>query len=309
VRLEPRVKSHVASGETALYVEEDVRVRRWLRFVLGARAQRVDVNVDDQLTGKSSGVAGAMMFLPKAMAVVSPIPQLDLFADWGRGFHSNDARGAVLTTGAATLMTSATGWEVGARAKPLPGLEISAAGFLLDLDSELVWSGDLGGTEPSGQTRRYGVEIGARYRLGNWLFADAEATFTHAAYRVDAGNGGGSVALAPTRTFSAGLGARPTFGSFTPFADVRVKAIGARPATPDGSLTAEGFAVVDANAGLRWKNVELAVDLQNLTNARWREVQFATDTRLKYEPKVVSGIHYSPGWPFTAVGRATVYWR
>ena len=66
---------------------------------------------------------------------------------------------------------------------------------------------------------------------------------------------------------------------------------------------------MDANAGLRWKNIEVAVDVQNLFNAKWREVQFASTTRLPYEPKAVSGIHYSPGWPFTAIGRATVYWK
>jgi outer membrane receptor for monomeric catechols len=314
-RLDTKVKAHINEGSIAAYVEEDMRVRKWLRFIVGGRVQRIDVGVDDQLedtahTGnRSSGTKGAMMFLPKAMAVVSPVEQLDLFASYGVGFHSNDARGAVLQQSPATLMTKAVGYEVGARVKPIKDLELGVAAFLLDLDSELVWSGDSGGTEASDQTRRYGVELTGRYHFKNWLFADVAGTFTHAAYRVDAGNGGNSVALAPTRTLSAGVGARPTFGDFTPFVDVRVKAIGSRPATQDGLLTADGFAVVDANAGLRWKRVELAVDIQNLFNAKWREVQFATDTRLPYEPKVVTGIHYSPGWPFTAIGRATVYWK
>lgn len=313
-RLGARVKAHIDESELGLYVEEDMRVRRWLRFILGGRVQRVDVNVDDQLVdpttmvGKNSGTKGAMMFLPKAMAIVSPVPQLDLFASYGVGFHSNDARGAVLAQSPATLMVKATGYEVGARAKPIPDLELSAAGFLLDLDSELVWEGDAGDTSASGQTRRYGLELTGRYHIKNWLFADVAGTFTHAAYRADAGNGG-SVALAPTRTLSAGVGARPTFGNWTPFADFRVKSIGARPATPDGSLTAEGFTVVDANAGLRWKNVEAAIDIQNLFNTKWREVQFATTTKLPWEPAPVTGIHYSPGWPFTATGRATVYWK
>jgi outer membrane receptor protein involved in Fe transport len=314
-RLAPRVKAHVNQTETAFYVEEDMRLRRWLRFILGGRAQRIDVGVDDlledmnHLGGRSSGVKGETRFLPKALAIVSPIPALDLFASYGVGFHSNDARGAVLSQNPATLMTRAVGYEVGARVKPIQDLELGVAGFLLDLDSELVWRGDSGGTEAAGATRRYGVELTGRYRIKNWLFADVAATLTHAAYRVDAGNGGRSVALAPTRTLTAGIGARPTFGDFTPFADVRVKSIGARPATEDGSLTAEGFTIVDANLGLRWKRLELALDVENLLDAKWREVQFATDTRLAYEPKVVTGLHYSPGWPFTAIGRATVYFR
>ena len=314
-RLEAKVKSHITESEIAAYVEEDVRIRRWLRIVLGLRAQRIDVNVDDQLEDlktegdQTSGSKGAMLALPKAMAIVSPIPdKLDLFLDWGRGFHSNDARGVVLAKNAATLMTPATGYEVGAKVTPLPNLSLSATGYLMDLQSELVWSGDSGGTEASGQTRRYGLELSGRFHVSNWLFADIDATFNHAAYTSDAGNGG-AVALAPTRTLTAGVGARPTFGDFTPFADFRVKSLGSRPANEDGSLTAEGFTVVDANAGLRWKNIEAGLDIQNLFNAKYREVQFATDSRLPYEHKTITGINYSPGWPFTAMGRVTAYWK
>jgi outer membrane receptor protein involved in Fe transport len=179
---------------------------------------------------------------------------------------------------------------------------------LIDLDSELVWSGDAGDTEASGQTRRFGLELDARYHLSNWLFADADATFTRARYTSNAGNGS-AVALAPTRTFSAGIGVRPTVGDFTPYASARVKSIGSRPATEDESLTAEGFTVVDADAGVRWKNIEAGLDVQNLLDATWREVQFATETRLAYEPKPVTGIHYSPGWPRTVMAKATLYWQ
>ncbi|AUX29343.1 MULTISPECIES: TonB-dependent receptor [Sorangium] len=313
-RLEERDRTHVDEGQIGVYVEQDARLRRWLRLVLGVRGQWIDVNVDDlredlEGTGnRSSGARGQMQLLPKLSAIVSPAVGLDLFAHYGRGFHSNDARGAVLGQGAATLITPAKGYEVGARVAPVRGLSLSAAGFLLDLDSELVWSGDAGVTEASGETRRYGIEMGARYRLGSWLFADVDATFTRARFRANAGNGS-AVALAPTRTLTAGIGVRRAFGAFTPFAALRVKAIGARPATEDESLTAEGFTVVDANAGLRWRNVEAAVDIQNLFDATWREVQFASDSRLPYEPAAVTGIHYSPGWPFTAIGRATLYWE
>ena len=313
-RLEARVDAGITESQIGVYVEEDARVRKWLRFIAGARAQRVDVSVEDHLEdlktlgNRTSGYKGATQFLPKFMGILSPSPQLDVFASLGRGFHSNDARGVVRQNDPATLLTPAMGYEAGARVTPLPNLTVSASGFLIDLDSELVWAGDAGNTEPSGQTRRYGVELDARYHIGNWLFADADVTFTHARYRANEGNGG-AVALAPTRTFSAGVGVRPTVGNFTPSASFRVKSIGARPAIEDESLIAEGFTIVDANAGLRWKQIELGLDVQNLFNATWREVQFATETRLSYEPKAVTGIHYSPGWPRTVMGRATLYWK
>jgi outer membrane receptor protein involved in Fe transport len=313
-RFEDRVNDSITESQIGIYVEEDARVRKWLRFIAGARAQRVDVSVEDHLEDKktlgngTSGYKGATQFLPKFQGILSPLPQLDIFASLGRGFHSNDARGVVQQVHPATLLTPAMGYEAGARVTPIPNLTVSASGFLIDLDSELVWAGDAGTTEASGPTRRYGVELDARYRIGNWLFADVDATFTHARYRANEGNGG-AVALAPTRTFSAGVGVRPTIGDFTPSGSVRIKSIGARPASEDESFIAEGFTIVDATAGLRWKQIEAGLDVQNLFNATWREVQFVTETRLAYEPRAVTGIHYSPGWPRTMMARATLYWK
>jgi outer membrane receptor protein involved in Fe transport len=314
VRLDERAKSHIAESNVGVYLEEDMRLTPWLRLVVGARADRIDVNVDDTRTARpageldASGFRGAVRVSPKFLAMVSPVKELDLFANYGRGFHSNDARGVVLRQGGATLMTPAVGYELGARFKPTRDLYVQADAFLMDLESELVWSGDEGTTSPSGSTRRYGVEVSGRYRLSNWLFADADLTFVRPRYRENGGNGE-AVALAPTRTVTAGIAARPTYGDYTPFAAARIKHLADRPAIEDRSLTAEGFTTVDANVGLRRKNVEVAVDVQNVFNATWREVNFASDTRLPYEPATVSGIHYSPGWPRTVVGRVALYWQ
>jgi outer membrane receptor protein involved in Fe transport len=308
VHLTPTSLAHVSESEVGAFVEEDARIAPWLRFVAGVRADRVDAHVDDHL-GAASGAAGTTQPSPKWMAIVSPARPVDLFLDWGRGFHTNDARGVVQPTDAATLVVPATGYEVGTRVRPAQGLEVTAAGFLLDLASELVWDGDTGTTQPSGPTRRYGLELGGRWRYGGWLFADVDATFTHAEYRINAGNGN-AVALAPTRTFTAGIGATHAIGgAWTAFGSVRVKSIADRPATQDGSLVAQGFTLVNAQAGARWRNVEAGVDVLNLTNATWREAQFATTSRLAWEPAPVTGINYTPGWPITVLGHATVTWK
>jgi hypothetical protein len=100
---------------------------------------------------------------------------------------------------------------------------------------------------------------------------------------------------------TAGLTAKAPWGSF---GSVRVRHIGARPATADGSLTAEGFTVIDAQAGHRVGPIEARLDVQNLLNAAWREVQFATTSKLRSDPAPVTEIHYTPGWPLTV--RATL---
>jgi TonB dependent receptor/TonB-dependent Receptor Plug Domain len=309
-RLSTTADAHIVQTGIGAFVEEELRFDRWLAVRAGVRLDRADVTVEDRLDDPDvlgdnrGGTQGSTLASPKVAVVLSPIRELDLFLDFGRGFHSNDARGATRTEGRATLLVPATGYEIGARVRPWKPLTLTVAAFRLDLESEQVYVGDAGTTEPSDATRRLGVELGARLYFGRWLFADADATFADAVYRANAGNAN-AVALAPTRTITGGIGFRAPFGTF---GSVRVRNIADRPATEDGSITAEGWTVVDAQVGHRLGPVELAIDVQNLFDAEWREVQFATESRLRDEPAPVNEIHFAPGWPFTIMGKATVYY-
>jgi outer membrane receptor protein involved in Fe transport len=309
-RLSTRVSASVAQTGIGMFAEGEAKLDKWLKFTVGARVDRADVDVEDKLDDAGSvgshgtGSQGSTLISPKASLALSPRPELDLFLDFGRGFHSNDARGAARSTGRATLLTPATAYEIGARVRPVKPLTLSLSAFRLDLDSEQVYVGDEGTTEPSDPTSRIGAEVGARLYFGRWLFADADAAFTRAEYQTSGGDK--AVALAPTRTLTAGVGFRAPFGTF---GSIRVRSLADRPATEDESITAEGFTVVDAQVGHRLGPVELSVDVQNLFNAEWREVQFASETQLKNEPAPVEEIHFVPGWPFTIMGRAAVYWK
>jgi outer membrane receptor protein involved in Fe transport len=311
-RLRQRVGANVSEAQSALYVEADSRLTPWLRFVSGLRVQRVDVRVEDRLESlgslgsRTSGGRAAALALPKLGAVVTPVPGWDLSVHYGRGFHSNDARGAVREAGTVDLLTPALGYEIGTRLEPVRGVSAYASAFLLDLRSEQVWVGDEGTTEPSGGTRRVGLELGARAKLGGWLFADADLTLTRAEF-MDGPEAGSPVPLAPTRTFTAGIGARHELGPYTPFGALRLRALADRAATEDGSLIAQGHTLLDASVGTRWEQIEVGVDVQNLTDARWREVSFASESQLAHEPGPVTGVHYTPGWPRTVLGRVTLY--
>lgn len=307
-RLDTQISSRIRETELGAFVEEAYRTAHWLRFVLGARADRIDAAVDDlgpTVAVRAAGAQGGGLLSPKAMAIVSPARQMDLFFDYGRGFHSNDARGVV--SEGATLLAVATGYELGVRARPIRGLILSAAAFLLDVTSELIFDGNTATTAPSGPTRREGLELTARYRFGTNLFADASLTVTRARFRN--GNGPGPfVPLAPTRTFSAGIGARRAVGVVSLFGALRVQSIADRPATPDGALFAQGFTLVNAQAGARWMNVEAAVDIFNAFNEVWREGQFAITSRLPYEPRPVTAMSFTPGRPRELMGRIAIFW-
>jgi hypothetical protein len=75
------------------------------------------------------------------------------------------------------------------------------------------------------------------------------------------------------------------------------------------ALTATGFTMVDAEAGLRWNRFEFLVMLLNVGNVLWREGQFAVNSRLPQEgPNPPLGMSFTPGIPRTIVADASVHW-
>jgi hypothetical protein len=267
-----RLDEHFAVTTLSVYGEHDARLLPFLRAVVGLR---VDRNIQTLIS-------------PKASVISSPASFIDLFLSYGRGFHSNHAR-------AGTRLVPADAYESGVRVHGSRG-SITAAVFRIDMSSEAVWVADEGTTEPRGASRRIGAELGGRLRIGEGLFLDADATLTRARFLT-----GEAVPLAPTRTLTAGI----AFKRDQVFGSLRVRSIAARPA--DEVLTADGWTIVDALIGYRIRDVELALDVQNLLNSGWREVQFANASRLRGEAGAMRSLHYTPGWPLTALVRATVF--
>ena len=119
--------------------------------------------------------------------------------------------------------------------------------------------------------------------------------------------------LAPRFTVNGGLTVRREDGVF---GSLRTRAISARPANEDNSLRAAGYTIWDLQLGKRWelpaawsggrvKALTVQLDIQNLFDHDYREAQFATDSRLRNEPDIVSDIGFTPGYPLTAIGSIT----
>jgi TonB family protein len=277
----------------ATYINEEITPARWLRADVGARADLLSFAVDNRLptldpTAPGSGTDGANQLSPKASLIVTPLDrtraQLDVYANFGRGFHSNDVRG-VFAVPAVTPLARATGEELGARTRLWNRWDLAAALWQLDLASETVWNGDDGTTAVSDPTNRRGVELETRYEVTPWLAADLALTFTKSRFTTDRENGGG-LALAPKQTWAGGLGGRHALGPGTARAGLRFYGIGDRPATDDGALTAPGFTQFDLHLGYRHRWFDVAFDIENLLNGDFRSAQFATVSRLRTEPAV-----------------------
>jgi len=292
-QLAPLRGNDVHQTSLGAYLNEEIAPLPWLRANLGGRADFLSFAVDDRLGGSDptrprSGVDGAHQFSPKASLALTPLDrknaQLDLYLNWGHGFHSNDVRGA-FTKPAVTPLTRAVGEEIGARTRLWDRFDFALAGWLLDLHSETTWSGDEGTTSVGPATRRYGVEFESRYEFTPWLAIDGAVTFTHSRFTTDHENGGG-LALAPKQTWSGGLSARHGLGPGVGRAGLRFYGIGDRPASDDGALVAPGFTQVDAHLGYRQRWFDVAFDVENLLNGAFRSAQFATVSRLRTEPGI-----------------------
>ncbi|HTR53810.1 MAG TPA: TonB-dependent receptor [Kofleriaceae bacterium] len=311
----PIEDSGIDETESAAYAQEDWHPLKWLRAMAGARIDRIDADVNNEAVTavvKASGYRGAEQLSPKAALVVTPESHVDLFANFGQGFHSNDIR-TVVVGDATTLIARATGYELGATIRPIDGLAVSTVGFLLDLTSEETIDGDTASTDPSGPTRRYGTEVTARYQLGHSVYAEGTYTYAHARYTDEADIMAGTtyVELAPRHTLSAELGAIEQLApGLTVYGSVNVRAMSDRYAESDGSLIATGFTVFNGELGVRFKNYELGTTIINIGDEVYREGQFAVQSRLPGEgPNPPEGISFTPGLPRRFLVHAAIRWN
>ncbi len=235
---------------------------------------------------------------PKLNIIYNPNETWQFFVKSGIGFHSNDTRVVVARSG-ETILPAALGVDVGTEWKIMPRLWTNAALWYLFLEQEFVYVGDEGIVEPSGKTRRNGVDFGLRYQLSDYIFFDADINYT-LARAIDEPEGADYIPLAPDLVSTGGLSFRYPSGFSGGF---RYRYIKDRPANEDDSITAEGYFVTDLNAQYTVKKITFGFSIENLFDTEWNEAQFATESRLMNEAEPVEELHFTPGMPFFIRGK------
>ena len=180
---------------------------------------------------------------------------------------------------------------------------VNTALWYLHLQQEFVYVGDEGVVEPSGRSRRKGIDLGLRYQLADWLFLSTDATYTHAR-SIDEPKGEQYIPLAPKFTFAGALNIQQ-LGRFN--GGIKARHLARRPANEDNSTITERYFITDANLNYRWKQITFGIITENIFNCKWKETQFDTTSRLANEAEPVSEIHFTPGTPFNI--RGTVSFR
>jgi len=293
----------VTEANVGFFIEETAQLSPRWSVNAGLRYDQFLFNYNDLLTAEYDRTAETKGLLqPKLNLTFDASKKIRLFAQSGIGFHSNDSR-VVIAQAGEEILPKAYGIEFGTILKPTPRLLINASVWRLDLDQEFVYVGDAGIVEPSGRTKRQGIDFSARYQILDWLFADADFNWTLPRSK-DEANGEDYIPLAPTRTSIGGLTAQSKTGIF---GSLRYRYIGDRAANEDNSVTAEGQFVMDGLLGYRRQKFEVSISVQNIFDTEYNDAQFLTESRLATELEPVEEIHFTPGMPFFVKGGVSVF--
>lgn len=262
----------------------------------GLRVDQFEFQYTDQLSTEYSNRAETEAIAsPKLNILYNHSRYVQAYLKTGIGFHANDTRGVVARSG-RQILPAAYGADLGLIWKPQPRLLVHTALWYLDLEQEFVYVGDAGIVEPSGRSRRLGLDLGLRYQLTDWLFLNTDANYAYAR-SLDEPEGADRIPLAPNFTSTGGLSVLHPGGWH---GGIRYRYVADRPANEDNSIVAKGYFVTDANVGYSWRALDIGLRIENLFDVDWNETQFATESRLQDEARPVEEIHFTPGTPFFA---------
>jgi outer membrane receptor protein involved in Fe transport len=280
-------EDRIAETAFAVFVEARTQWTDWLRSSLGLRRDQIRARstaLAGQYNLDNGGTAEAGQTSPKLGIVVGPfklLGQTELYANWGEGFHSNDARGATARSNPqdgspaepVPLIVKARGSELGMRLSPLPGWQSSLSLWQMELASELVFIGDEGVTEPKGGSRRHGLEWSNYVVPAEGWIVDADLAWSQARFKeANPDNGGRHVPNAIPLTASLGLTADrggPWFGG------LRLRYLGAYALEETGQEKSTAFWMANLKAGYRFSpKLQLTLDVLNLFDKKANDIEY-----------------------------------
>ncbi|WP_454775137.1 TonB-dependent receptor [Janthinobacterium tructae] len=294
----------VREASIGLYGENTTQWLPWLRSVAGLRYDAYRFNVESSIDG-NSGTAQDHVVSPKLSLILGPWRRTEFFVNYGKGFHSNDARGTTQTrlpdgtsSAPVTPLVPTKGMELGARTEWLPGLQSSLALWRLDLASELLFVGDAGETQPSRASRRHGIEWNNHYVAAPWLQFDLDLAASRSRYTQNDAAGNfipGSI----DKVASFGVTVTdqgPWSGAF------QLRYFGPRPLIEDNSVRSASTTLAYARLAYQLnRKTRIALDVFNLLNKRASDIDYYYASRLPGEAADgVNDRHFHPVEPRSA---------
>jgi hypothetical protein len=286
-RLSTVREDSVDQGSIGVYYELAWRMTDRWRSVLGIRGDvyEFDVTADNPV---NSGDDSDSIVSPKASLIYAFSDLTEGYLSGGFGFHSNDARGTTITIDPGTgepvppvdPLVQSFGGEIGIKTLWRDSWNMSLALWYLELDSELLFVGDAGTTEPSGASERWGVEFNNFWVINDVWSLEADFAWTDAKFS-DEPSGQDDIPGALPFVATGALSAEYPNGWFGSF---RIRYFDGAPLIEDGSVEGEGSTM--ANLAIGWGNERwrIQADVLNLFDSNDHDIEYFYASRLPGEP-------------------------
>lgn len=206
-------------------------------------------------------------FSPKLSFAYAASDIVELYGNWGKGFHSNDARGVVSPVDPVPGLSPAEGYEAGARFE-FGNFKFTATRWWLDQDSELIFVGDSNSVEPKGASERDGYELTMFWRPVDWLGVDAVFTDNRARF-VDNPEG---IYIDGAVENAAAFGVAATRNNWE--ASMRVRYLGPYALTPDNARRASSTTGVNFRGAYSFEKIQLYAELINAFDDDGKDITY-----------------------------------
>jgi len=287
-----------------IYVEDTLHVTEKFRTIVGVRADRYNFDVDSNIP-VNSGTASDSIVSPKLSLIFGPWAKTEYFINYGYGFHSNDARGTTITVDPTDRVTPAEkvdplvrskGAEIGVRTEIIPNVESSLSLWELRLDSELLFVGDAGTTEPSRPSKRTGIEWTNHYKPYSWLLLDLDLSASRTRF-TDEDPAGDYIPGSLERVVSFSV----TVDSLGPwFGMLQYRYFGPRPLIEDNSVRSQSTQLTNLRVGYKIESKwRVHMDVFNLFDREDHDIDYFYASQLRGEAAPVDDIHFHPIEPRT----------
>ncbi|WP_262694138.1 TonB-dependent receptor [Kordiimonas aquimaris] len=297
-RLATLRRDQVKQSSVGLWASGEYSITPDIRLSLGLRGDYYHGSVDAISLPANSGKADDTLISPTLGLAWRATDELELYANYGHGFHSNDVRGATISIDPASneqatqipILVQSKGAEVGARYSD-DNFVATVSLFSLSLDSELVFVGDAGTTEANDGSDRYGVEASVFWRPVDWLALDMSGALTDV--RFDINGVDDEIPGAVSRVFGGGVVVR--FDTLT--VSARIRHFGGAPLTEDGTIKAPSTTLLNGSVNHKWHGLTLGFELLNLLDTKDNDISYFFASQLQGESSPVEDIHFHPVEP------------
>ncbi len=292
-------RDRIKETSVGAYFENTTHWAEKFRTVLGLREDYYRFDVNSSLEA-NSGKTHASLVSPKLGLIFGPWSKTEFYLNAGAGFHSNDARGTVITVDPKSGdpadrvpgLVRAKSVEAGIRTEIIPRLQSTLSLYGLDFDSELIFQGDAGTTSAGRPSRRVGIEFSNYYKPTDWLTIDADIAYAKARFR-DADPVGRRIpgAVEGVASLAASVdNLGPYFGA------LQFRFFGPRPLIEDNSVRSKSTTTLNGRVGYKiGPDIKVELEGFNLLNSKSSAIDYYYQSRLPNEgPDGENDIHFHP---------------